>query len=186
MSTRSLVQVALFAALIAVLAQIAIPLPGGVPITMQIFGIFLAGSLLGARKGALAVLVYLMLGLGGVPVFANGKAGIGVLLGPTGGYLIGFLAGAYVLGWLVEKRSRPGYGWMVVGMALALAIAYVLGTVQFMLVNKMPLPAALTVAVFPFLPLDLLKMFVAAGLAVKVRQVLGAAGYLETAAKGDR
>lgn len=86
----------------------------------------------------------------------------------------------------MEKRSRPGYGWMVVGMALALAIAYVLGTVQFMLVNKMPLPAALTVAVFPFLPLDLLKMFVAAGLAVKVRQVLGAAGYLETAAKGDR
>lgn len=170
----------------AVLAQIAIPLPGGVPITMQIFGIFLAGSLLGARKGALAVLVYLLLGVVGVPVFANGKAGIGVLFGPTGGYLLGFLVGAYLLGWLVEKRTRPSYGWLVLGMLVALIVAYALGTAQFILVTRLSLPAALGVTVLPFLPLDLLKLFVAAGLALKARQVLVAAGYLEGAVRGDR
>ncbi|MBC7346726.1 MAG: biotin transporter BioY [Clostridia bacterium] len=179
MSTKSLVQVALFAALIAVLAQIAIPLPGGVPITMQLFGIYLAGSLLGAKRGALALLAYLLLGIVGIPVFANGRAGIGVLLGPTGGYLLGFLVGTWVLGWLVERRPQAGYGWMSAAMVVATLIAYTLGTVQFVLITEMPLAAALALTVVPFLPLDLLKILVAAGVAVKARQLLTTAGYLE-------
>lgn len=182
MSTKSLVQVALFAALIAVLAQISIPLPGGVPLTLQTFAIFLAGSLLGARRGALSVLVYILLGAVGIPVFASGKAGAGVLLGPTGGYLIGFVIGAFVLGWLVERSNRPRFTLMALGMLAAIVISYSLGTIQFVLVTRMPLLPALGLAVLPFLPLEVGKLFLAAALAVKARATLVAAGLIDVPA----
>src|SRR5688572_3017372 len=103
-SARDLAQIAVFAALIAALTLPgAIPIGIGVPITLQTLGVMLAGAILGARKGALAVTVYVALGLAGLPILAGGTAGLGVLAGPSGGFLLGFIPGAFVVGWIVER-----------------------------------------------------------------------------------
>ena len=100
----------LFAALIAVGAYIKIPIPfSPVPITLQVFFIFLAGAMLGARWGTLSVIVYLLLGIVGLPVFSGGASGLGVLLGPTGGYLIGFVVAAFLVGTLCEKKGTSNF-----------------------------------------------------------------------------
>ncbi|TDA70736.1 MAG: biotin transporter BioY [Clostridia bacterium] len=202
MSTRWMVLAALFAALIAVLAQLAIPLPGGVPFTMQLFGVFLTGSLLGGRWGAVAMLVYLLLGAAGMPVFSNGHGGLGWLLGPTGGFLIGFLLGVYVQGKIVEgalkrRPSQPASGeeggaarlvgekiplpsfWRFLGaMIPCLLISYAVGTLQFSLVNRMPVPVSLGMTVLPFVPFDAVKMVVAAAVARGAWAALVAEGLL--------
>ncbi|MGJ9412786.1 biotin transporter BioY [Aeromicrobium sp. CF4.19] len=100
--------IAAFAALIAVCAILpAISVGAGiVPITLQTFGVLLAGAVLGARRGFLAVLLYLAVGAAGLPVFAGGKAGLGILTGPTGGYLLGFALAALLCGLLVERLPR--------------------------------------------------------------------------------
>lgn len=94
----SLVQIAMLSAILSVLAQISIPIPGGVPITLQTFGIFVIGMLLGPVKGTLSILLYLALGAVGIPVFANFKSGLSALVGPTGGFLIGFLPMVFMVG----------------------------------------------------------------------------------------
>lgn len=176
LSTRAVVFTALFAALMGVLAQLAIPLPGGVPFTMQLFGVFLTGALLGGRWGAVAMLVYLLLGAAGAPVFSQGRGGFGMLIGPTGGYLTGFVLGVYVLGKIVEGAERPSYLRLLGGMIPCLVISYALGTLQFSLVMDMPLPAAFMVAVVPFAPFDIIKMAAAAGMVRAVYPALEAEG----------
>ena len=106
-----MIYASLFGAGTAAGAYLIIPLPP-VPITLQTLFVWgLAGALLGARLGALSQLVYLLIGIIGLPVFAGGKAGLGVLFGPTGGYLIGFVAGAWVIGTLVNlKKNRAFFG----------------------------------------------------------------------------
>lgn len=107
---RDLVYIAFLAALTSVLAYFAIPMPGGLPpLTGQSLGVMLAGLLLGAKKGAASQMVYLCLGLLGMPIFANGTAGVGVLAGPTGGFIWGFVAGAFVCGKLTEKNSHATF-----------------------------------------------------------------------------
>ena len=100
-------QVAMFAALIAALGVVgSIPMPVGVPITLQTLGVMLAGALLGARRGALAVIVLLVLAAAGLPVLAGGRGGLGVFAGPTVGYLIGFVVCAFVIGLIVDRFRR--------------------------------------------------------------------------------
>jgi biotin transport system substrate-specific component len=96
-----MIYAAMFGAATAMGAYIMIPLPP-VPITLQTLFVVLAGALLGGRLGALSQVVYLLLGIIGLPVFHGGKGGLGILLGPTGGYLVGFIAAAYVVGKLIE------------------------------------------------------------------------------------
>ncbi len=111
LKTKGMVLCALFAALTGVGALIAIPLPfTPVPITLQTFFIFLAGALLGKYLGALSQLIYLLLGVVGLPVFAKGSSGIGALLGPSGGYLVGFIPAAFLVGYLLERREKPPLG----------------------------------------------------------------------------
>ncbi|WP_375001015.1 biotin transporter BioY [Aeromicrobium sp. CTD01-1L150] len=100
--------IAAFAALIAVCALLpAIHVGAGlVPITLQTFGVLLAGAVLGAKRGFLAVLLYVVVGAAGLPVFSGGKAGLGVLTGPTGGYIVGFALAALLCGFLVERLPR--------------------------------------------------------------------------------
>lgn len=158
---RSIAAAALFSGLIAALALVAIPL-GPVPLTGQSFGVMLAGSLLGPRLGALAVLGYLLLGLAGLPVFAGGQAGVAVLFGPTGGYLWGFAAGAAVIGLLADaRRDRPAWQTLL-GMALGgIGVVYALGVIQLGRFYGWPLMKALAVGVVPFLPGDLVKALAA-------------------------
>lgn len=171
LKTKNLILSGLFAAITALLAQIAIPLPfSPVPITGQTFGVFLTGAILGGRWGAISILTYIFLGATGLPVFHNAQGGLHIVLGPTGGYLWGFVLGSYLLGKCVEKwRSFPA---IVLGMFLCLAATYFLGVTQLMFITGLNLRQGLLLGAVPFLPLDLVKLFVASVLSFSIRQRL--------------
>lgn len=131
-STRSLVLCALFSALTAVGAFIQIPIPA-VPFTLQFLFTTLAGMLLGSRLGAVAVGVYILLGLAGLPVFTQG-GGIGYLLQPTFGYIIGFFVGTYITGRIAEASSSPSFKRLLLAAFAGLAVVYLLGMVYYYIV----------------------------------------------------
>jgi biotin transport system substrate-specific component len=168
LTTRGMIYASLFGALTAMGALISIPLQP-VPVTLQTMFMYLAGSLLGGSLGALSQVIYVILGAIGLPVFSGGKAGLGVFLGPTGGYLVGFIAAAFVTGKIV--RSRPGAGlvWLVFAMLAGTAVVYALGVLQLVLVGKLSLEKASAVGVLPFLPGDALKIAAASVITLKVR-----------------
>lgn len=164
---------ALFTALIAVLAQIAVPLPfSPVPLTGQVIGILLAGALLGSRAGVLAVVAYLMLGAAGAPVFSMGRGGFYMLSGPTGGYLWGFIPAVYIAGLIMEKTEAPSMYRTAAAMLAALGLIYLCGALQLGLIMRYNLWQTLLTGVIPFLPLDLIKVFIAAILAGQVKKSL--------------
>jgi len=168
LSTRGMIYASLFGALTAIGALVSIPLQP-VPVTLQTLFLYLAGSLLGGSLGALSQLIYLVLGVIGLPVFSGGKAGLGVFLGPTGGYLIGFVAGAFVTGKIVRWRDNPGLVWVVFAMLAGTAAVYALGVLQLVLVGKLSVAKAAAVGVLPFLPGDALKIAAASFITLKVR-----------------
>ena len=167
-SLRGMAYASMFGALTAVGAYIMIPLPL-VPITLQTLFVILAGSLLGGYLGALSQVVYILLGVIGLPVFSGGKAGFGVLIGPTGGYLIGFVVGALVIGKLTSLRRDPGLLWMMGSMLAGIAIIYTLGIAQLMLVAKLGFIKAISVGLLPPLPGEIIKIVVAAFICRKIR-----------------
>ena len=163
------------AALTAVLAWVQIPLPfSPVPITGQTFGVMLAGSLLGKRTGCLSMLIFLLLGTAGVPVFAGAKAGLGVLLGPTGGYLLAFPLAAYTIGSIAfPSQGSPSpmrMGWA--NFLGGILVIYALGTIQLSLVAHMSFGAAFVAGALYFIPGDLLKVMVATFVGLRVRAIL--------------
>ena len=158
----------MFGALTALGAYIMIPLPP-VPITMQTLFVILSGALLGGYLGAMSQVVYILLGVIGLPVFTGGKAGIGVLFGPTGGYLIGFVVGAFIIGKLTSLKSDPGLLWMMSSMTAGIAVVYALGIMQLMFVAKLSLIKAVSVGLLPPLPGDMIKIVVAALICRKIR-----------------
>ena len=166
-----MVYASMFGALTAIGAYIIIPLPP-VPITLQTLFLNLAGALLGGYLGALSQVVYILLGVIGLPVFAGGKAGLGVLIGPTGGYLFGFVAAAFVVGKLIALRKKPGLVWTVVSMVAGMVIIYSLGVFQLTLVAKLSVEKAITVGALPFLPGDAVKIVLAALIYLKTRDIL--------------
>lgn len=174
-SLRRYVYAALFGALTAVGAYIVIPLQP-VPITLQDFFTFLAGALLGGSIGGLSQVIYILIGAIGLPVFAGGKAGIGVLLGPTGGYLIGYAVGAFVIGKIVEMRKNPGWVWTAMAMLIGLIVIYALGAAQLSFVAKLSLEKTLLVGVLPFIPGDIVKLALATIVYQKIRKILQPTG----------
>lgn len=180
MRTHDITLVALFAALVAVLAQVSIPLPfTPVPITGQVLGVLLAGAILGKNKGTLAMVVYLLLGAIGLPVFARGGAGLAAFVSPSGGYLWGFILGVYVMGLLLEMgQSEPGYPRLIAAMLLCLGIVYTLGTLQLMAILRVNLVKGLFLGVIPYIPLDLAKLVLAAIVSHQTRRALRQAGFL--------
>jgi len=166
---RRMVYAAMFGALTAIGSFMVIPLQP-LPITLQTLFTGLAGALLGGYTGALSQIIYVLLGIIGLPVFAGGKAGIGTLFGPTGGYLIGFILGAYVIGKIVEARKEPGLAWLGLALVAGNLVIYTLGTLQLSLVTHFSLLKSLMVGVVPFLIGDLLKLVTAAWLALKLRK----------------
>ncbi len=148
--------------LIALSAQVAIPLPfSPVPVTGQTMAVLLVGALLGRRRGSLAVLVYIAQGLAGLPVFAGGAAGPARLLGPTGGYLVGVVLGAYLVGLLAERGWDRRVGTTAAAMALGNVVIYAVGAL-WLAVFVGGLVPALTAGVLPFIPGDLVKIAAAA------------------------
>lgn len=166
-SLQGLIYAALFGAGTAAGAYIMVPVPP-VPITLQTLFLYLAGALLGARLALLSQVVYLLLGIIGLPVFAGGKAGLGVLFGPTGGYLIGFVAAAYVVGKWNELVKRPSFLTVLLSMIAGTIPIYVLGVLQLSLVAKLAPGKAVSAGVLPFLIGDGIKIVVATLLAQRV------------------
>lgn len=174
--TLPMLQAALFAALLALCSQIMIPLPP-ILINFALFGVFLAGALLGAQGGALAVGIYLLLAAAGVPVMAGFTGGVARLLGPTGGYAVGYLPAAICTG-LAARRFGESTPALLGGMAAGTLCCYLLGTLWYSTLTATPFLACLTVAVLPFLPGDALKMLLAATLARKLKPILRRQGLI--------
>ena len=158
--------------LIALSAQIAIPLPfSPVPITGQTLAVLLSGALLGSRRGGLCLLAYLVEGIAGLPVFAGGTAGLVHLLGPTGGYLVGFVVAAYITGLLAERGWDRRTGTTFLAMLLGNAAIYAFGLpwlACFSGVGRM-----LPLGFYPFIPGDLLKLALATVLLPSGWRMLG-------------
>ena len=174
--TRSLVSAALLTALMAASGWISIPL-GTVPVTFQVFGVVLAALLLPWAWAGASLGVYLVLGAIGVPVFASGTAGLGVVLGPTGGYLIGFVVAAPVAALMRQALENAGARQLVadaMAAALAVVIVYALGWAQLMAVAHMGVLPALLAGVAPFVVPDAVKAGVAITVAVAVRRATSA------------
>ncbi len=172
LSGATLALVAVFAALIAASTIWGgYPLGGGVPITLQTFAVLLAGVVLGAYRGAAAVLVYLILGTAGAPIFSGHKAGPGVWTGTTAGFLAAFVVAAFVTGWLAERlvaRGRPSFsGFLGATIIGSFAVIGVIGWGFVALRAHLDFNATLG-ALTPFLPGDAIKAFLAAGVATAV------------------
>jgi biotin transport system substrate-specific component len=167
-SIKGMVYASLFGALTAAGAFIVIPLPP-VPITAQTFFLNVASVLLGGPLGALSQFIYVMLGVVGIPVFSGGKAGIGVLFGPTGGYLLGFIIAAFVVGKISTAKKGAGIFWQIFAMLTGMLIIYSLGIMQLALVAKMSWQKALAIGVLPFIPGDIIKILLAAIISSKLK-----------------
>lgn len=163
MKTAQLVKTSLMAALMASTSFIVIPIQP-VPITLQTFFALLAGAVLGPVYGAASMAIYALLGAIGLPVFSKGGAGIGVILGPRGGYIIGFIAAAYLVGLLVSK-TRKGFLYIFLAMLVGVAAIYGIGLIQLVVAAKMSVTQALIAGVIPFIPMDIAKALVAAEVA---------------------
>lgn len=177
-TTRSTVRVALFAALLVVLSLMPpIPLPGApVFVTLQLLGVMLAGLLLGPRLGALACLLYVVLAAIGLPVLPGGRGGLGVLVSPTGGFLLGMIAAAGVIGLLSRKQTLSGRGlwaqWLQYFLACAVGVAvdYAIGIPWLAKVAGLSLGQA-SAAMALYVPLDLIKGLLAAWIGLRVRRL---------------
>ena len=176
MKTIDLVYIAIFAVLIAICSWISIPLT--VPITLQTFGVFMAVGVLGGKRGTLAVLVYILLGAIGIPVFSGFTGGIGIILNTTGGYIVGFLFSALAM-WGIESLFGRKPIVRIISMVVGLLICYALGTAWFMVVylrstGTVSLMTVLGWCVFPFIIPDLVKIALAFILSDRLRRLLPA------------
>lgn len=172
--TLDMVYIAMFSVLIAICSWICIPTT--VPFTMQTFGVFVTVGVLGGRRGSLSILVYLLLGAIGVPVFAGCTGGIGILLGNTGGYNLGFLLAALFM-WGMEKVVGQRKWVLTLSMLLGLLICYAFGTTWFMVIyagssGEIGLLTALGWCVFPFVLPDFVKMALALLVCNKIKKVI--------------
>lgn len=171
-NTYKMVLCALFAALTAVLSQIAIPI-GPVPINLATFAVFCAGAILGSKFGSLSLVIWAALGAVGVPVFSMFRSGLGALVGPTGGYIIGYIPAAFITGLLIEKFNRYNKVYIYPLIMLAGMLTYfILGTSWFMFSTSTGLWDALMICVFPFLPGDFIKIAAATMIAKRIRPML--------------
>ncbi len=178
MKTRNLVLTALFAALTVIFSAISIPIPfSPVPFSLSVVAIFLAGALLPKNQAALAQVVYLLLGIAGLPVFSEMRGGIGIIAGPTGGYLIAYPLMAWLIAWIIEKINKRNFAVYFVSMAAGLALLYAVGTLWLSLVAQLPFAAALTAGVIPFIIPDLVKAVLASLLALALYKVIARRNY---------
>ncbi len=177
--TASLTLCGLFAAIMAVCSIITVPLGfTPVPINLGTLGVFLAGGILGRKYGTISIAVYVILGAVGIPIFAGFKGGLGVLAGPTGGYIIGYILAAFVVGLIVDYFLKDDFGIgkqyliCVIAMVAGLFVCYLLGTIWFIVSTGTGVWASLVACVFPFLPGDALKIAAATLLVRRLRIIL--------------
>lgn len=176
--TYDMVYIGIFAVLIAVCSWISIP--AAVPFTLQTFGVFMAVEVLGGKRGTMAVLVYILMGAVGIPVFAGFQGGIGVIFNTTGGYIVGFLCSALIM-WAAESLFGKKPLVRLLSMAAGLIACYALGTIWFMVVygrttGAVGLMTVLGWCVIPFIIPDLVKIGLAYFISRKIRGVMAGMG----------
>lgn len=169
--TAEMTRMALMVAMNCVSAYIIIPLPFSLsPIALQTLIVNLTGYVLNAKQAFMTMLVYLLVGLAGVPVFTGGSAGPGKLFGPTGGYIIGFLFTAVFLAYFRgEKYSFKRYA--LLGCVIGIPLIYVFGVVQLKLITGMGWDKAIMTGALPFIPLDIVKCLAAAVIAYPINRI---------------
>lgn len=165
-ATADMVMVALFAAILCVMAPFSIPI-GPVPISLATLVIYFSLYFLNWKQGMVMCVVYLLLGLAGLPVFSGFSGGVGKLVGPTGGYLVGYLVLVLIAGSLVEKFRKNKF-LCIAGMVIGTAIFYGFGTAWFCISTGTGVLPALAICVFPFLIGDTVKILIAAFVAPSI------------------
>jgi len=175
-SVKDLCMMAVFTAVIIVMAQIIIPMPYGVPMTLQTLAIPLTGIMLGSKKGALTTVIYVLLGAVGVPVFAGFAGGPGVVFGPTGGFIMSFPVLAYLTGYGAEKDNK---WWLWTGLISGVIINYLCGVIYFSFFTSNNLLTSFTVCVLVFIPTDIIKIIITGLFSIKVRNLLFAGNMVK-------
>ncbi|NBI88404.1 biotin transporter BioY [Lachnospiraceae bacterium] len=170
--------ISLMTALLCILGPMSIPI-GAIPISFTNFMIYLTVYLLGTKLGTLSYLIYLLLGTAGLPVFSAYSGGLAKLAGPTGGYLIGFIFMSIISGIFI-KQGKGKILPSILGMAIGTAVAYLFGTIWFMIESGSTLMYALTACVFPFLIGDAVKILLASNIGPLIRSALQKAHLLES------
>lgn len=172
-SVQNLTYSALFTALISVFAYVIIPLPfSPVPITAQTLAVMAAAVILSTKETILSITAFLFLGVAGVPVFSGGRAGLGVIFGPSGGYLIGFLIGGVIINLLAKNKNNY---WQLLAAVITggIIVIHLIGFIWLSYSTGMGLKEALFAGSLPFIPGDLFKAALASYLGIKVNKSLG-------------
>ncbi len=171
MKTKSMVLCAVFSAILCIFCVLTVPI-GTVPVSMATFAIMLTAIILGPKKGSISVIIYILLGSVGLPVFSGFKGGFQVLVGPTGGYIWSYIFMVLLIGSVTKKYANSRI-IIFISCVASIIICYIFGTVQFALVQGTSFVSALSVCVLPFIPFDILKAILAVflGSAVKTRLI---------------
>ncbi|MCO7128286.1 biotin transporter BioY [Sporolactobacillus shoreicorticis] len=175
---KNLILCALFAAITAILAQITIPLPI-IPISGQTLAVGLTATILGSRYGTASMIVYAGLGAIGLPVFAGMSGGFGVILGPSGGYIIGFILSAFVTG-LILEHTKFSTTMAIVANIIGMFVTLAIGTLQLKFILDLSWTKAWAAGVYPFLIVGVVKAVIASVVGIQVRQRLTKFGFLKS------
>ncbi len=177
MNTKHLALIGVMAAVLCISGPLALPV-GPVPISLGSFAVYLTVYILGMKKGTISICIYILLGLVGIPVFSSFSGGVGKVMGPTGGYIVGYILLALIFGFFIDKW-KTNYGLILLGMVFGTIALYLLGTAWLAYQAKMSFSAALAAGVLPFIAGDIVKMIVAMLVGQQVRKRLWSAGILE-------
>lgn len=165
--TYAMVSTALMTAVTCILAPLSVPI-GPVPISFTNLAIYISLYLLDWKRGTVSYFLYLLIGFAGLPVFSGFTGGVAKLVGPTGGYIVGFIPMAIIAGLVIDHFKQR---WLqLLGMIVGTAICYALGTAWFCMQAGYTVSAALAVCVFPFIPADLVKMLIAMTIGPEIRK----------------
>ncbi len=173
LTTKTMTQCAIFSAFISLMSVITVPI-GIIPVTLGLFGVMLAAVILGCKRSVISVIVYILIGAIGIPVFSGFKGGVQVLAGPTGGYITSYILAAALIGFVSDRVKGNGIlaaAVLFIASCLGTVICYTLGTLQFMLISGNDFHTAVAKCVTIFIPVDIFKAMMAAliGTAVKKR-----------------
>ena len=175
-NTKELCIVGLAASLICVIAPLSIPLPLGVPMTLQTFIITLAAIILGAKRSSMATLIYVILGAFGLPVFSNFAGGWQSITGPTGGFILSFPMMAYVIGRVSDTYAKRKWN-LFIGITIGTIINFICGLCMFCTVTKSSLTVGFVTCVLPFIPLAILKAILAFVIGIQIKRRLNSLLY---------
>ena len=169
---NEMIKISMMTVVIIICAWITIPF--AVPFTMQTFGIFLTLMLLGGKNGTVSIVIYILLGMIGLPVFSGFNSGIGCMMGPTGGYIAGFVLCGLIYWMITVKAEKTAVRY--IALAIGLLICYTVGTMWLIYVGTgaetMRFMQAFTVCVLPYIPFDILKLFLAGYIAKRLKRYI--------------